>query len=313
MAGILEGVDQRTQATGHNRLELLLFRLSSSQRFGINVFKVKEIIHCPDLIQVPGSHPAVRGITNIRGRTISVIDLSMAIGGVSLMSGSDNFTIITEFNRKIQGFLVGSVDRITQKYWNEVLSPPKGPTEDSYMTAVTDVDGELVQIIDVEKVLMEILGSTDDVSESVVDEQNVVMHTRQVMVVDDSSVARAQVKRVLDQLGVECILCRNGEQALEQLRTWLKEGVVLKDRLAMVISDVEMPTMDGYTFTAEIRRDPALAEIHVVLHTSMSGTFNQSMVERVNADQFLAKYEPNELAKLVLERLNTDQSDSVAA
>jgi two-component system chemotaxis response regulator CheV len=302
MAGILDGVDQRTKLAGHNRLELLLFRLAGRQRFGINVFKVQEVIQCPPLTQLPGSHPVVRGIANMRGKTITVMDLSHAIGGPPLDNIDGRFVIITEYNRLTQGFLVGSVDRIVNMNWGDILPPPKGAAKGSYMTAVTRVDEELVEIIDVEKVLSEIVGTAQDVSEGVI-EEDAIDETQHVLIADDSSVARNQVKRVLDRLGVMTTVCNDGKQALDQLKAWSEEGKNVPGFLALVISDVEMPVMDGYTLTTEIRKDPALAKLHIILHTSLSGVFNQSMIEKVGADAFLAKYEPDELARVVQARL----------
>ncbi len=302
MSGILDGVDQRTKLAGHNRLELLLFRLFGKQRFGINVFKVQEVIQCPTLTQIPGSHPVVRGVANMRGKTITVMDLSMAIGGPPLTDSDNRFVIITEYNRRVQGFMVGSVDRIINMNWQDILPPPKGAAGSSYMTAVTQVDDELVEIIDVEKIMKEIVGGSEQVSEGIIDEE-VKAHSQNVLVADDSSVARNQVKRVLDQLGVNVILANNGKLALEQLNVWTEEGKDVSKFLSMVISDVEMPVMDGYTLTTEIRRDPELKDLHVVLHTSLSGVFNTTMVEKVGANQFLAKYEPDELASVVQEQL----------
>ncbi|MCP4995492.1 MAG: chemotaxis protein CheV [Gammaproteobacteria bacterium] len=302
MSGILDGVDQRTKLAGHNRLELLLFRLLGKQRFGINVFKVQEVIQCPTLTQIPGSHPVVRGVANMRGKTITVMDLSMAIGGPPLTDSDNRFVIITEYNRRVQGFMVGSVDRIINMNWQDILPPPKGAAGSSYMTAVTQVDDELVEIIDVEKIMKEIVGGSEQVSEGIIDEE-VKAHSQNVLVADDSSVARNQVKRVLDQLGVNVILANNGKLALEQLNVWTEEGKDVSKFLSMVISDVEMPVMDGYTLTTEIRRDPELKDLHVVLHTSLSGVFNTTMVEKVGANQFLAKYEPDELASVVQKQL----------
>ena len=304
MPGILDGVDQRTKLAGHNRLELLMFRLTDRQRFGINVFKVQEVIRCPALTQIPNSHPVVKGVANMRGKNITVIDLSMAIGGASLGSGDGNFVIITEYNRRVQGFLVGAVDRIVNMNWEEIMPPPKGGAGNSYMTAVTEVEDELVEIIDVEKVLKEIVGGSEIVSEGIIDDAG-DHRKHHVLVADDSSVARNQVKRVLDQLGVETTVVNDGKQAFDQLKTWLAEGKDLDEFLGLIISDVEMPQMDGYTLTAEIRKHPAMANLHVILHTSLSGIFNQAMIQKVGADQFLAKYEPDELAAMVQAQLQS--------
>lgn len=115
--------------------------------------------------------------------------------------------------------------------------------------------------------------------------------------------ARKQIKRVLDQLGVEATLCNDGKQGLQQLQQWVAEGKDLKQWLALVISDVEMPVMDGYALTAAIRKSPELKELHIILHTSLSGVFNEAMVQKVGADQFLAKFAPDELATVVQNRL----------
>jgi len=226
----------------------------------------------------------------------------MAIGGPSLGDPAKRFIVITEYNRRVQGFLVGSVDRIININWESVLPPPKGVSDESYMTAVTQVDDELVEIIDVEKVMAEVMGGNQEISEGVIDE-TVKEQVHHVLVADDSSVARKQIKRVLDELGVEITLCIDGKDAWRQLKVWQEEGKNLKEWLPLIISDVEMPEMDGYALTAAIRKDPELADLHIILHTSLSGVFNQAMVEKVGADQFLAKFEPDELTKVVQNRL----------
>ncbi|BBL70650.1 chemotaxis protein CheV [Methylogaea oryzae] len=304
MAGILDGVDRRTQLAGHNRLELLLFKLGTRQRYGINVFKVQEVIQCPNLTQIPRSNSVICGIAHLRGKTIPVMDLSMAIGARPMTRGGVDagYVIITEYNRSVQGFLVSAVDRIVNMDWGQMKPPPKGTDKESYLTAVTQLDNELVEIIDVEKVMKEVIGASEQISDGVIDDTsaNAGQH---VLVVDDSSVARNQVKRVLDALKVECTLAKDGQDALETLERWIAEGKSLPEFLSMVISDVEMPRMDGYTLTTNIRKDPRMKDLHVILHTSLSGVFNQAMVEKVGANKFLAKYMPDELAALVQHRL----------
>ncbi|KRV94403.1 chemotaxis protein CheV [Aeromonas veronii] len=299
MASILDSVNQRTQLVGQNRLELLLFRLNGRQRFGINVFKVREVLQCPPLTVMPKLNSCIRGVAHIRGQTISVIDLSMAVGKRPIDDLSKCFIIISEYNRSIQGFLVHSVERIINMNWESILPPPKGAGRINYMTAVTEVDGELVEILDVERILNEISPVATDVSEELV--QASVDHPtlgRPVLVADDSSVARKQVQRALEAIGVECVLAKDGREALNMLLEMTKNGPI-KDQIALVISDIEMPEMDGYTFTAEIRNNPNLKDLHVILHTSLSGVFNQAMVQKVGANNFIAKFQPDELAKAV--------------
>ncbi|MEJ2687153.1 MAG: chemotaxis protein CheV [Gammaproteobacteria bacterium] len=304
MTGILASVDQRTQLAGHNRLELLLFRMDGRQPYGINVFKVQEVIQCPPLTHVPHSHPVIRGIAKLRGKTIPVMDLAMAIGKPPVDDVQDKFVIITEYNRSVQGFLVGSVQRIVNMNWADILPPPRGTGKNSYMTAVTKIDDELVEIIDVEKVLAEVTGGEAELSgELLASSDREADVPRQVLVVDDSSVARNQIKRTLEQLGVDCVLKRDGRQALEQLKAWADEGTPLEERLLMIVSDIEMPEMDGYTLTREIRGDERLKDAFVLLHTSLSGVFNNAMVERVGANQFIAKFNPDLLGGAVLDRI----------
>jgi len=302
MAGILHNVDQRTKLAGHNRLELLLFRLLGSEHYGINVFKVHEVIQTPEMPKLPGAHPYVRGVTTVRGNTISVIDLSLAIGMAPLSEEQARFVIVTKYNRQMMGFLVHSVERIANLSWEEISPPPNASGEGCYVTAIARIDDELVEIIDVELVLQEIIGPEGEVTDEIVEEAS-SSEPHRILVADDSTVARNQVRRVLDKLGVESILFSDGRQALDQLKAWADEGKRLEDYLTMIISDIEMPKMDGYTLTKEIRNDPALSGLHVVLHSSLSGMFNDEMIKTVGADRFLAKYDPDELGKLVVDRM----------
>lgn len=302
MAGLLDGVDQRTQLAGHNRLELLLFKLNGRQRFGINVFKVQEVIQCPPLTQLPDAHPSVVGVANLRGKTIGIVDLAKALGGMGTPNPLEKFVVISEYNRRVQGFLVGGVERIVNMNWEGILPPPKGTGKNSYMTAVCQVDNELVEIIDVEKVMVEVMGETEELDPAIT--SALVMDTEQhALVVDDSSVARSQVQGVLESLGVTCTLCHNGDEAYRTLQAWSDEGKDLNRWLAFVLSDVEMPKMDGYSLTTKIRANPEMSKLHVILHTSLSGVFNEQMVRKVGADRFIAKWDPNLLAHVVQEQL----------
>ncbi len=299
MAGVLDSVNQRTQLVGQNRLELLLFRLNGRQRFGINVFKVKEVLQCPRLSSLPQRHPVIRGVANIRGQTISIIDLSKAMGGRPIEQTDTSFAIISEYNRSVQGFLVNSVERIVNVNWESILPPPKGAGRFNYMTAVTEIDGELVEILDVEKILDEISPASTEVNAAIIEQSHrqAVQH-KPVLIADDSSVARRQVQKAVESLGLECIVTENGKQALNKLLELAGQGPI-HEQLSLVISDVEMPEMDGYTLTAEIRNHPALKDLHVILHTSLSGVFNKALVEKVGADNFIAKFQPDELATAV--------------
>ncbi len=300
MSGILDSVNQRTQLVGQNRLELLLFRLNGRQRFGINVFKVREVLQCPPLTSMPKLNALVRGIAHIRGQTISVIDLSMATGGKKIEDLSTAFIVIAEYNRSVQGFLVGAVERIINTNWDAIMPPPQGSGRASYLTAVTEVENELVEILDVEKILNEISPLNAEVSADVAANLRTEGNEDKIIfIADDSSVARNQVKKALASLGLEIEMAKNGLEALKRLKEIAEEYGDVTNRVGVLVSDIEMPEMDGYTLTAEIKNAPELQKLHVVLHTSLSGVFNQAMVQKVGADDFIAKFHPDELATAV--------------
>jgi two-component system chemotaxis response regulator CheV len=316
MAGVLDGVDRRTQLVGENRLELLLFRLNGPQTYGINVFKVQEVIRCPELTAVPNAHRAVVGIANMRGKTIPVIDLSDALGGPPMQPSerADSFIVIADYNRSIQGFLVASVDRIINMNWESILAPPKGSGNRTYLTAVTRLDDKLIEIIDVEKVLAEIVGVEDEVSEKVVESNPAPsIENIHILVADDSAVARKQIKRTLDQIGMNCTLVKDGKEALDFLHDVAEKEDDVYEHVSLLISDIEMPNMDGYTLTTEIRKHPKLKNMFVILHTSLSGVFNEAMVQKVGANRFIPKFNPDDLAAAVMNGIEARLAAHAAA
>ena len=299
MSEIMNSVNQRTQLVGQNRLELLLFRLNGRQKFGINVFKVREVLQCPKLTSIPRLNSFVRGVAHIRGQTISVIDMSLATGGKAIVNLDTAFVVIAEYNSSVQGFLVGAVERIINTNWDAIMPPPKGSGRASYLTAVTEFENELIEILDVEKILNEISPISTDVSESVSNMSVENKREKIIFIADDSAVARNQVKKALSTLGLEIEMAKNGLEALNRLKALAEETGDITDKVGILVSDIEMPEMDGYTLTAEIKNDPALKNLHVVLHTSLSGVFNQAMIQKVGADDFIAKFHPDELVTSV--------------
>lgn len=301
MSGILSSVDARTKLVGENRLELLLFNLGGRQQFAINVFKVQEVMRLPHLTLIPDRHPSVCGVTHFRDQTVPVVDLRHAIRMGALNVDKASATIIvTEYNKTVQAFLVGGVDRIVNMNWNEILPPPKGSGRQHYLTAITHLDDRIVEIIDVEKVLAEISPYNMTLPAETYDQELMRrIKGKDLLIADDSHVAISQVRQVLSPLGINIVEVHNGLEAYQLLMHWKEEGRDLDNELLMVITDAEMPEMDGYMLTTEIRRDPALQNLMVVLHTSLSGNFNKAMVEKVGCDGFLSKFAPEELAREV--------------
>lgn len=306
MSKLLDSIDQRTRLVGENRLELLMFRLRGRQLFAINVFKVQEVVKLPPLRGVPHSHPHVKGVAHLRGQTVPVIDLSAAIGNGPLTDIQNANLIVAEYNRSVQAFLIGAVDRIINLNWELILPPPKGTGRSHFLTAITRLDDELVEILDVERVLADIIPYNTQVSGEVLDSDLAAEARKRklkVLMADDSPTAVKQVQATLQNLGIEVLYVQDGLQALNQLKQWIKEGRKIDDEIFMLITDAEMPEMDGYRLTAEVRKDPALKDLYVVLHTSLSGSFNKAMVEKVGCNDFLSKFQPDELAEVVQKRL----------
>ena len=315
MTDMMEGVKKLTELAGSNSMQLLMFYLGKGrERFGINVFKVQEVCRCPELSLLPHADPASCGVATIRGKTLPVFDLAAAIGLPPLTEKRHAPLIVSEYNSQVIGYLVYELDRIVHTPWSQVSSPPAMIGQRSYLTAVTRVDDAFVEIIDVEQVLSEIMPTlmSEEVGVSS-DPRAGAGDEHLVLVVDDSSVARRQIQRPLETLGVEVAMANDGRQGLNLLREWQVSDPERLGRLAMIISDIEMPEMDGYTLTHEVKQDPGLSRIPVILHSSVTGDFNRNMVEKVGADRFLAKYDPNDLFEAVIHYLNKGGEEASAA
>ncbi|SFC12492.1 two-component system, chemotaxis family, response regulator CheV [Marinospirillum celere] len=308
MAGVLDSVDSRTRLVGQNRLELLMFRLHSNQLFAINVFKVQEVLRLPKMNSLPGHHPHVVGVAHLRGQAVSVINLAQAIGMPALEPTENSNLIVTEYNSTVQAFLVGSVDRIVNLNWEDIMPPPRTSGRQHYLTAITRLDDKIIEIIDVEKVLAEINPYSVALDPSQLEEEIVeAAKDMEILMVDDSPTAISQVRQTLEPLGIILHTATNGKKGLTILKDWAdaseESGQPVSEKLLMVITDAEMPEMDGYSLTTEIREDKRLKDLFVVLHTSMSGNFNKAMVQKVGCDDFLSKFQPKMLAELVENRV----------
>lgn len=306
MSELMKGIDLRTQMVGQNRLELLLFSLGGNQRYGINVFKVKEVVKCPPLTTMPNSQPPLVGIAHMRDQTVSVLDFAEAVGLQTHTNQEGGFVILTEYNNSIQGFLVHGVDRIVNMNWEEIHPPPNGAGGASYLTAVTEIDGKLIEILDVEKVLSETTAWNFEPSDETLEAAADSLGERKfhVLAVDDSHVARKQIKRTLEKAGLEVSLANNGREGFEMIKEWAKDGHdALLEHVQAIISDVEMPEMDGYTLTKKLKADPETNILPILMHTSLSGVFDSSMVKKVGADKFLTKFDPDLLTGGVMDLL----------
>lgn len=299
---LLESVERHTRLAGHNRVAMLLFRLGEPQLFGINVFKVREVLRRPPLERMPGAHPLIAGTCDYRGQTIPVIDMAAALGYAPLKDEPSAHLLVTEFSRSVQGFLVADLKHMVHCAGETLVTPEPALGFGTKVNAITRVDGSLVAVVDVEHVLASIHGVPGELSPHMLRAvDGHAMSPRRVLVVDDSIVARRQVEGVFKQMNIECVLAEDGVRALAKLHELIDADP--SERINLVVSDIEMPQMDGYALTRAIREEPALRQLKVVLHSSISGIFNEVMVREVHADRFIAKFQPDQLAQAVLDLL----------
>ena len=307
MSDLLKNIDARTKLAGTNKLEILMFSLGMDVRtqreetFGINVFKVREVMRIPDITRAPEMPASVEGMVSLRGALVPVIDLAKYIGLET--DGPPAIMIVTEYNGHTQGFLVKAVDNILRLDWSAMRVPPAMLTAElgGLVTAITELkDKRLVMMIDVEKVLAETgqFGSDEMIFNAV---KPLGKENRTVFFADDSSVARNQIARTLDAMGVEHISAINGRQAwieLSKMATYAEDNnTPLKDFVQVILTDVEMPEMDGYMLTRKIKEDKRFAGIPVLMHSSLSSTSNQQLGKTVGVDEYVPKFEPQKLSQ----------------
>lgn len=304
MSELLKKIDGRTRLAGTNKLEILLFTLGIDQRtgrrenFGINVFKVREVMRTPEITRAPEMPACVEGMVSMRGALVPVIDLAKYCG-IQTDSRAD-IMIVTEYNGHTQGFLVEAVDTILRLDWSQMRVPPDMLTAQlgGIVTAVTELDsGKLVMMMDVEKVLAETSGYEHHFDFANIQPLKI---QRTVFFADDSAVARKQIERTLDAMGVKHHSAINGKRAwddLQKLASYAEANDLPVNRLInLVLTDVEMPEMDGYMLTKSIKTDPRFKGIPVVMHSSLSSSQNQKLGQSVGVDEYVAKFEPNKLA-----------------
>lgn len=314
MSTVQHEVDERTNLITSNKFELLLFRLgenASSERselFGINVFKVREIVAMPVITVVAGALPHNLGVVNLRGQIIPVIDLCSVVGckpktGLNIM-------LVTEFARSTQGFAVESVEEIVRLEWSQVLSA-ESSAAGGMVTSIARLDGDkddtrLAQVLDVEQILRAIAPKdTKDVDAETIGAKLVIKPGSVILAADDSAVARGLIGQALDAIGAPYIMTKTGKEAWEKLQAIaaiaITEGKPLSDKVAMVLTDLEMPEMDGFTLTRNIKQDDRFKGLPVVIHSSLSGTTNEDHVRSVGADAYVAKFVAEELAATIRE------------
>lgn len=316
MSKEMREIDERTNLTANSMFELLLFRLGEApgttrrEIFGINVFKVREILVMPEITVMVNAPPSVMGIANVRGQMIPVVNLA-AITGCNPTKGL-GILLVTEFARTTQAFAVEEVNEIVRLGWKHVLSAEGNGG--GLVTSIARLDGaaedtRLAQVLDVEQILRDVFpkdhrGVTED---SVIPKLQLPPGTV-VMAADDSAVARMMIEQGLKAMGIAYVMSKTGQEAWDRLQVMADlakaEGKTIRDKVALVLTDLEMPEMDGFTLTRNIKQDPRLKSLPVIIHSSLTGSANEGHVKSVGADAYIAKFVAEELAATIREVLN---------
>ncbi|WP_404363624.1 chemotaxis protein [Marinobacter sp.] len=279
--------------------KLLLFRLTGGKPFALGTLKVREISPFVPLVRMPHSHPAVVGAMTFRGSAIPVIDMAAAVGSRALepeerKTGS---IIVTDIQRREVGFLVRGVDRIVDTDWKSVTPPPPILGERAFVTGLVTVDGETIQLLDVELLLSLIYPVDGDSEEvSLTDVERERLKLLNILLVDDSHVARKQLSDVLDSKHIPYQVTTNGSEALNIM---LSAGKAGKD-IDLLVSDIEMPGLDGYELAFNIRDNGSIKQPYIILHTSLNSEMSLSYANQVGANEALTKFDAEELLHAML-------------
>lgn len=278
-------------------LSLLLFTLRSGKLMAINLLKVSEIIPCPPLTRLPESHPHVKGVATLRGTSLSVIDLSRAIGEMPLLDPSGGCLIVTDISRSKQGLHVQGVSKIIHCLTTDIRPPPYGAGIKSFITGVTQVDGSLVQVLDIEKVIHGIAPAPIVAApETLSEEDAMLLAQANILVVDDSQVALQQSVLTLRNLGLECHTARSAREAIDSLL----ELQGTPAQINVLVSDIEMSEMDGYALTRTLRETPDFKDLYVLLHTSLDSKMNSEKARVAGANAVLTKFSSPELTQCLI-------------
>ena len=216
--------------------------------------------------------------------------------------------MVTEYARSTQAFAVEEVDQIVRLDWSQVLSAESN-TAGGMITSIARLDGDvdntrLAQVLDVEQILRNVMPPTaPDVDPNVLGPAIKLRPGAVVLAADDSALARTLVEQALVAIGVPFVMCKTGKEAWDRLQAMsdaaVAEGKSIEDKVALMLTDLEMPEMDGFTLTRKIKQDNRFKSLPVIIHSSLSGSANEVHVKSVGADAYVGKFVPEELAATI--------------
>lgn len=273
---------------------LLLFRLHNQQVFGLGTLKIQELVPFQPVTPMLNQQPGILGALNVRGQTMPIVDLAAAVGKGSTPKEAlaSSFIIITDVQRQKVGFLVRQIERIVDANWRDISAPDKFLGNSIYITGVTRVDNQLVQLLDVEVIMARLFPlDPSKATATITDVEREQLRPMNILLVDDSRTARKQLSDSLDAINVRYQVTDDGQKALDIMRAAAKSG----HPIDLLVSDIEMPGLDGYELAFAVRDDKSLAGAYIILHTSLSSSISVSQARQVGADEALTKFDAREL------------------
>ena len=295
-------MDDKSLKVGSNEMELVDFRIFKQEKekvyegiYGINVSKVREIIRVPHLTELPSTPEFIEGIFDLREVVIPVVNLAKWMGVVEPEDARKNArVIITEFNNVLIGFIVHEAKRIRRISWSDIeptsFMNSSAGLESNKITGVTKIEGDnVLLILDLESVVQD-LGLYEP--ETDVAPETIEKFSGLALVLDDSATARKIVKEALVKMGFRVIEAMDGEDGLQKLQDlYATYGEAISDNLKIIISDVEMPKMDGFHFAAKVKEDERFNNIPIVFNSSISDHFSEARGEEAGGEAYLVKFQ----------------------
>lgn len=293
-----------TESKAGHAQGLLFFRLHNGRQFALGTLKIRELLPYKPVTPIMNMQAGVMGAVNLREQTIPVADMAALIGltPISAEQLESAYIVVTDCQRKTFGFVVSAIERIVETNWRKITAPDKNLGNEIFITGTVEVEDQLVQLMDVELLLERIYPpEANAIKVSVTDVEREQLRPCNILVVDDSRIARKQLTDVLSHLNVPFEVTDNGNSALAYMQQQAQAGTPVD----LLVSDIEMPGLDGYELTFEVRSAAELANAYIILHTSLSSAISVSQAKQVGANEALTKFDAKELVSAILRGANS--------
>ncbi|WP_050906861.1 chemotaxis protein [Vibrio campbellii] len=291
---------------------MLVFKLTLQQNFAIGTLKVREIVPYMPTTKIPYSHHHVIGTVTIRDLTVPVIDMAAAIGfrPIQQEEYQNCYLIVTDCLRTVVAFMVRSIEKIIECDWKTIETPPSSAGHNIFVTGITRYEEKIVQMLDVELLLSKIYPQYENTKiPMLTDIERERLKALNILLVDDSSIARKQLSDALDRINIPYQICKNGTDALDLM----KRDAEANRPIDLLVSDIEMPGLDGYELAFEVQNDSALNNSYRILHTSLSSEICVDRAHQVGAHEALEKFNAGELIEAMLRGAKELEAKAIAS